>query len=56
MYPNVPWYQLPALYTRGKARFLRCNGGYVYRSYAQIFRQYFWRAKDEVAHPLWHRD
>ncbi|MEM7471230.1 MAG: fatty acid desaturase [Pseudomonadota bacterium] len=56
MHPNVPWYRLPALYRRGKARFLRCNEGYVYRSYVQIFRQHFWRVKDEVAHPLWHRD
>ncbi|MCY4179766.1 MAG: fatty acid desaturase [Litoreibacter sp.] len=56
MHPGVPWYRLPALYARGRARFLRCNEGYVYRSYAEIFRQYFWRAKDEVAHPLWHRD
>ena len=53
MHPNAAWYDLPQLYRDGKARYLACNEGYVYRSYAQIFRQYFWRAKDPVAHPLW---
>ena len=56
MHPRVPWYRLPALYARGKARFQRCNDGYVFGSYREIFRSYFLSAKDEVAHPLWHRD
>ncbi len=53
MHPGVSWYRLPALYRAHKARYLRRNHGYVYRSYAQIFRQYLWRSKDQVAHPLW---
>nr|WP_170538629.1 fatty acid desaturase [Ruegeria arenilitoris] len=53
MNPAAPWYRLPALYRRGKERYLACNEAYVYRSYGQVFRQYFWRAKDPVAHPLW---
>ncbi len=56
MHPRVAWYKLPALYARGRERFLRCNDGYVYGSYREIFRSYFLQAKDEVAHPLWHRD
>lgn len=58
MHPSVPWYRLWAIYVANKARFTTRNGGYVYASYAAIFRQYFWRAKDNVAHPLWsdHRD
>lgn len=56
MHPRVAWYQLPALYRRHKARFQRCNDSYIYRSYAEIFRHYSWRAKDPVAHPLWQRD
>lgn len=56
MHPGVPWYRLPALYAHSKARVLACNEGYVYRSYTQLFvRHLFWR-KDEVTHPLWHRD
>ncbi|WP_170595333.1 fatty acid desaturase [Ruegeria arenilitoris] len=53
MNPAAPWYRLPALYRRGKKRYLACNEAYVYRSYGQVFRQYFWRAKDPVQHPLW---
>jgi fatty acid desaturase len=53
MNPAAPWYRLPALYRSGKDRYLTCNEAYVYRSYGQIFREYFWHAKDPVAHPLW---
>ncbi|EAQ01917.1 fatty acid desaturase family protein [Pseudooceanicola batsensis HTCC2597] len=52
-HPNRPWYELPALYARHRERFLRRNDGYRYRSYAQIFRSHFLRAKDQVPHPLW---
>ncbi|WP_417725960.1 fatty acid desaturase [Roseovarius sp.] len=53
MHPEVPWYHLPALYAARREHFLRRNDGYVYRSYAQVFRSYLWRAKDPVPHPLW---
>jgi fatty acid desaturase len=53
MHPSVPWHRLPALYRMGKARYLAVNDGYVYRSYGEVFRRYFWRAKDPVPHPLW---
>ncbi len=53
MHPNVPWYDLPALYASRRAHFLRRNDGYVYRNYAEIFRKYLWRAKDPVPHPIW---
>ena len=52
-HPDVPWYRLPALYARNRDQYLARNDGYVYRSYAEIFRAYFWRAKDPVPHPLW---
>ena len=53
MHPGAPWYRLPALYRQGRERYLASNDGYVYRSYGEVFRRYFWRAKDPVAHPLW---
>ncbi len=53
MNPSAPWYELPALYQSGKERYQDCNEAYVYASYAEIFRAYFWRAKDPVPHPLW---
>lgn len=56
MHPGVSWYRLPALYRDGRARFLSMNDGYIYRSYGEVFRRYFWRAKDPVAHPLWPTD
>jgi fatty acid desaturase len=51
--PSAAWYDLPGIYQRGKARYQACNEGYVYPSYMTVFRQYFLRAKDPVAHPLW---
>lgn len=53
MNPSAAWYELPALYQSGKERYQDCNEAYVYASYAEIFRAYFWRAKDPVPHPLW---
>ncbi len=53
MHPSVPWYRLPALYAARKAHYLRRNECYVYPSYASIFRNHFWRAKDAVPHPIW---
>ena len=55
LHPKVAWYRLPGLYAQNRARYLARNDGYVYRSYGEIFRQYLWRAKDPVAHPLWPR-
>lgn len=56
MHPKLSWYRLPAVYRARKARFQRINQGYVYRSYAEVFRRYFLNAKDPVAHPLWQRE
>lgn len=53
MNSKAAWYDLPGLYRAGKGRYLASNEAYVYRSYAQVFRQYFLRAKDPVPHPLW---
>ena len=53
MHPNVSWYQLPAQYRAQRNRYLQRNHGYVYRSYAQVFRQFLLCRKDPVAHPLW---
>lgn len=56
MHPKLAWYRLWPLYRAQKARFLRRNHGYVFPSYAAIFRSYLWRRKDPVAHPLWRAD
>ncbi len=53
MHPTVAWYDLPSLYQANRDKYRQRNDSYVYRSYAQIFRQYLWHAKDPVPHPLW---
>ena len=55
MHPRVPWYRLPKLYRANPDRYTGCNGGYRFASYGEVFRRYFWRAKDPVPHPLWRR-
>ena len=56
MHPTVSWYRLPGLYRTHQSRFLTANDGYRYDSYGEVFRHYFFCAKDPVAHPLWRRD
>ncbi len=53
MHPGVAWYRLPALYASRRAHFQRCNDDYVYKSYATIFRQFLFAAKDPLPHPIW---
>lgn len=52
-HPTVPWYNLRGLYFHNKRKFLQMNGDYLYHSYWQVLRAYFWRAKEPVAHPFW---
>lgn len=52
--PGLPWYRLPSFYKSHRAHFLARNGGYYYRSYAEIFLRYLLWAKDPVPHHLWH--
>ena len=56
MHPRVPWYQLWRQYSSNRDHYLTRNGGYLYRSYAQIFQAHFLKAKDPVPHPLWRSD
>lgn len=51
-HPGVPWYRLPAIFAERRAQFLERNRSYFYRSYGEVFRQFFLRAKDPVPHPL----
>jgi fatty acid desaturase len=55
MHPKVPWYRLPALYFPNREKYLSRNGGYMYRSYAEVFGRYLFARKDPVPHPLWRR-
>ncbi|MEQ9261036.1 MAG: fatty acid desaturase [Roseovarius sp.] len=53
MHPKAAWYRLPSLFAENRDVYLARNDGYYYRSYAEIFRRHFLRAKDPVPHPLW---
>jgi fatty acid desaturase len=53
MHPKLPWYRLPALYFSNRDKYLARNDGYMFPSYAAIFRRYLFKAKDPVPHPLW---
>ncbi len=53
MHPRVPWYRLPGLYASNRERYLARNEGYAFRSYGEVFRRFFLRAKDPVPHPFY---
>jgi len=55
MHPKVAWYRLPRLFAEKRETYLTHNDSYYYRSYGEIFRRHFFRAKDPVPHPLWPR-
>jgi fatty acid desaturase len=48
--PALAWYRLPAYYRHERAVMIAQNNGYV-MSYAQIFRRYFFSAKEPIAYP-----
>lgn len=52
--PHIPWYQLPKEFKRDRESYLSRNGTYRYRSYAEVFRKFFFRAKEPVPHPFLH--
>jgi fatty acid desaturase len=49
--PGLAWYRLPGFYKRHRTQFIRRNNGYVYDSYWQVFRRYFFKPKEPVSHP-----
>lgn len=49
--PGIAWYDLPALYRAHRETLIERNGGLVYRSYGELFRQFFLAPHDQVLHP-----
>ena len=49
--PKIAWYELPKYYAEEKARLVARNGNYLKLGYGEIFRSYFWHAKEAVPHP-----
>jgi fatty acid desaturase len=49
--PRVAWYELPAYCAAERKRLVEKNGGYVKLGYGQIFRSYFFHAKEGLPYP-----
>ena len=52
-HPGAPWYRMRQIYEADPQEYLNRNDGYFYKNYWQIFRQYLFKGKDPVPHPLW---
>ncbi|MEM7257173.1 MAG: fatty acid desaturase [Pseudomonadota bacterium] len=50
--PALPWYRLPAEYSRRSAEILSRNGGYFYTGYLQIIRRHLLSPKTHPRHPF----
>lgn len=49
--PGVAWYRLPAIYRENREAILERNGGYLFRSYGEVARNYLFRMKDTPVYP-----
>jgi fatty acid desaturase len=48
-YPQLPWYQIPALYAAERETFHASNGGFVLPGYLHLVRNFAWKPVD---HPV----
>ncbi|EKF19666.1 fatty acid desaturase [Nitratireductor pacificus] len=53
--PSAPWYRLPSLYRAKRAEWLRMNGGYAYPGYLALLKDFAFRPKEPVPHPVLRR-
>jgi fatty acid desaturase len=53
--PTVAWYRLPALFRERREEWLRLNGDYVYPGYFALLKDFAFRAKEPVVHPVLRR-
>lgn len=51
-HPGEPWYRMQRYYFADPEKYRAMNDGYVYKNYWEVFRRFFFRAKDPVPHPL----
>jgi fatty acid desaturase len=47
----MPWYKLPAYYKANRSELLTKNNGYTMRGYGEIFRRFFFTAKEPIPYP-----
>ena len=53
--PTVAWYRLPSLFKERRAEWSAMNGGYVYSSYFALLREFAFKPKEPVVHPVLRR-
>lgn len=53
--PTAAWYRLPRLFRERRAEWAAMNGGYVYPNYFALLKDYAFRAKEPVVHPVLRR-
>lgn len=51
-HPARPWYELPAMWRRDRAAWLAENEGYHFAGYGHVARQWLFRQRQPVSHPL----
>ena len=51
-HPGLPWYALPAAYRARREEWARINDGYVFKGYRAVLRDFGFRAKEPVPHPV----
>ncbi len=54
-HPTTAWYELPGLYEERRDEWHAMNGGYVFRNYWLLFRNFAFRPKEPVVHPILRR-
>ncbi|MCA0433141.1 MAG: fatty acid desaturase [Proteobacteria bacterium] len=49
--PALAWYKLPAYYRAERAALIAQNNGYTMQGYGEIFRRFFFKAKEPIPYP-----
>jgi fatty acid desaturase len=53
--PTVPWYRLPQFYRERREEWLKLNDGYAYPNYWALLKDFAFRPKEPVVHPVLRR-
>lgn len=53
--PTVAWYELPRLFRERREEWIRMNGDYCYPNYLALLKDFAFRPKEPVVHPVLRR-
>lgn len=54
--PAAPWYRLPGLFAERRGEWIALNKGYWFPNYTALFRQWAFKSKEPVVHPMLRRE